>query len=153
MPLTWKRGTNPYRTNFFGTLGVGPGAQPAVINATRKNLVAKIASGTAHLAGGRPVSETEINEAAARLMDDASRAAERLLVHAVPTGGSKRLHQVCAALIAATTPPVAYPPLRLTNLPGLAPLIPAPGPEDIAWPEWEDFGFESDEENDIQFDL
>ena len=153
MPLTWKRGENPYRVNHFGTLGVGPGAQPAVINATRKNLVAKTASGTPHLAGGRPVGEAEINEAAARLMDDASRAAERLLVHAAPTSGSKRLQQICAALVATTTPPSAYPPLRLVNLPALVPLIPAPGPEDIAWPEWEEFELEPAAETDIQFDM
>lgn len=153
MPLTWKRGENPYRANHFGTLGVGPSAQPAVINATRKNLTAKIASGTPHLAAGRPVSEAEINEAAARLMDDASRAAERLLVHEAPTSGSKRLRQVCAALIAATTPPVAYPPLRLDDLPALAPLIPAFGPENVAWPEWEEFGLETGGEPDIQFDM
>lgn len=159
MPLTWKERENPYRTTWFSLLEVGPAARPGVFPAMRKKLSAKLQHGQSHVVGGREVTEAEIIEAESRLLDERSRAWEVLLVHPVPGLDSKRLQQICRAVVAEATPPPAQQrALHLTNLRGLAALLPLPVPEDIPVPSWEELGIPGpeapeDRRLDIQLDL
>jgi len=158
MPLIWKRGDNPYRVNYFGILGIGPIVPPAVVAQVARNIVAKIEHGAPHIVGGRAVAAGEVNEAASRLFDERHRAAELLLVHAVPASEGTRLREVCRAIVDQTAPPRSLGVLQLTNLCALAPLLPEISADDISWPEWEEFcvpGPESsaDRRCDVQFDL
>jgi len=157
MPLIWKRGENPYRINYFGILELGPNAQPQLISHKRADLLRKIRGGQ-HVVDGRPVTEAEINEAESRLLEASGWAGELLLVHPVPGGDVRRLRQICVTLAERTTPPQAPQQLRLTNVEALAPLLPEPSPEDIAWPEWDEFGVpgpdsQDDCQCDVQFDM
>ncbi|HVR06929.1 MAG TPA: hypothetical protein VMW75_02680 [Thermoanaerobaculia bacterium] len=158
MPLVWQGNDNPYRTNYFRLLELGPPASPGTIVATRQKLAAKIQAGNPHLVAGREVSEAEITGAESRLLDERSRAWEVLLVHPVPGPASKRLQQLCRAIAEEATPAPAPRVPRLGNVRALAALLPLPGPDDIALPSWDELGIPGpeaweDRRLDIQFDL
>jgi hypothetical protein len=156
MPLLWKREQNPYRNHCFALLQVGPNASRGVILAARKKIVAQLHRGAQHVVAGRQVTEAEILEAESRLLDDRGWAEELLLAHAAPSGN--RLQQLCRQVVEQATPQPTERRLRLVRLSGLAPLLPVPGPNDVEWPDWEEFGLpgprsETDRQLDIQFDL
>lgn len=159
MPLEWRRGSNPYRVNYFGILQLGSQAQPNMIVATRKKIEQKIGSGASHEVAGQEIGKAEVLRAESRLLDDRRDwARESLLVHPVPTGDNARVKMLCSAIVEQATPPRAERPLRLTNLAALAPLVPRPKPEDLPWPEWSTLGIpgpDSPEDcrGDVQFDV
>lgn len=157
MPLIWRRGENPYRLSYFSLLELGPSAPPGAIAQMRKKIAAKIQS-RPHVVAGRPVTEAEITEAESRLLHEESRGWELLLVHPMPGQDSKRLRQICEAIKAAALPLPASRVPHLVNLRSLAAFLPAPQPEDIALPAWEELGIPGpealeDRRLDVQFDL
>jgi hypothetical protein len=158
MPLSRHPDDNPYRLNYFAILGVGVAASPATISQMADNIITRIRLGEKHIIAGREISEADVNEARTRLLNDETRAAEVPFVHAGPSGSTRRLQELCREIIATATPPPAPRLLNLSNLRALAPLVPDSVPEDIAWPEWEEFGIpgpdaHEDREYDVQFDV
>lgn len=159
MPPTWKKGINPYRSSYFGVLGLGPNAQPAAVMASQRNLENKVAHGTQHLVDGRAITLAELSQAgSALLQQEEDWATEVLLAHPAPAGDSRRLQRLCSAVGELCTPPPAERALQLANPKALVPLLPEPAAIDVAWPEWEDLdvaGPESlaDRLCDVQFDL
>jgi len=158
MPLSWRRGENPYRLNYFGILQVGAQASPGLIRFRKADLTRKISGGGEHQVAGRAVSEADLAEAEARLLDPASWASEVLLVHPRPAADEGRLPGLCTAVDEATASGPRARPFPLADLVSLAPLIPRLHEADLPRPSWTDLpvpGPDSpqDRNADIQFDL
>jgi hypothetical protein len=155
MPLTWKRGTNPYRVNAFSILQIGPNARRGIVVAARKRVAARIELGAGASIDGRPLTTAEVYEAESRLLDERGWAAEVMLVHPAPTTDPRRLAREVSE---AATPTRTARRLQLANPAALAPFVPVPGVEDVGWPGWDELGVlpagcESDRDLDVQFDL
>ena len=159
MPLKWKRGKNPYKSNYFGILELGPNATTQLIGIKADDILRRVHGGEADSKEGDcSMSEVEINEAKSRLLDLRNWAAEVLLVHPMVAGDSSRLMSTCNAILETTAPQFPRVSLRLVNLPALEPLLPSLSADDISLPAWEELvipGPESleDRRYDIQFDL
>jgi hypothetical protein len=158
MPLKWRRGENPYLLSYFGRLQIGAHASPRQINAQVKNLTRQIKGGGEVRAGDRVISRADLTEAEARLLDQATWAAEVLLVHAGPGRATGHLPALCAAVTEAAALASMARPLPLADLTALAPLIPRPQAADLPRPSWGEFPVSApdgpqDLAADIQFDL
>lgn len=158
MPLTWNWERNCYRVNYFSILGLGANATRQQIVGRRHNLEQALKLGGTHRVGEQEITLSEVTEAAARLLDERSWAAELLLVHPMPSREMNRVHGICRTVLLRASPPAARPFLPLSDLGALAGLLPEVSGEDIAWPEWEEFEIPGPDSEvfrrlDFQFDL
>ena len=156
MPLKWERNKNPYLSNYFGKLHIGPNIVPAQIFAQALGLNQKLASGQeVKCSGGHPLDEHAVNEAAKKLTDSGAHAEELLLVHSQPQREDKKKmktlvnHLRQKAVLADDRSPVP-----LLHPAGVFWFLPAPSPESTELPPSDAFGLvEPGNPDDLVLDI
>lgn len=157
MPLSWKRGRNPYSYNYFGILGVGPNTPANQIAALAREIERRAAAGKPPKVSGEEVSAHEISEASARLRDDHARAQELLLVHPEVQFDDSQIKKISERLRETADIPRSNNPPPLPHPLAIFWFVPQPGPDAAEKPALGEFpliaaGSPEDLALDIVFD-
>jgi len=161
MPLKWNRGKkSPYACNHFGVLRVGPNTRRPEIAETETKLKQELGTGgKVFCACGHELDEHQVGKAKAQLLVPRDYAEELILVHPQPPKDDK---SKIRALVGTLNTQATLPPVRnaipLRHPAAVFCFVPAPGPEAIPWPSWDDLGLPragsaADLALDIVFDI
>lgn len=136
MPLKWKRGSNPYVHNAFGTLQVGPATPDGRLNAVAQKRRAR--AGAASEGAAARAGVHAVDEALKCLLDQATRAEEQLLAHPqTQVGGGDRRGRLSGDIRKAAYVGADTPALELRHAASLYAFTPRPSVDAVAWPELE----------------
>jgi len=157
MPLTWKKGRNPYIYNYFGILSIGPNASIAQVVALAQQLKIRIDGGALVELNGVRIDKNQVDKACSSLQDEKTWAHELLLVHSQVKHKKMQLESLLKKLEETVKLSIEYEPLRLVHPFAIFWFIPEPGSEAAPLPEFENFGLvgpndEADRKLDIVFD-
>lgn len=157
MPLEWKHGKNPYRSNYFNVLKIGPQATSAQIVQKARQLCQELKAGIRIQLDDVHLDEHMANEASNKLRDPSVKGEEILLTHAPALKDRRRLKSLIAKLEELANLPPDFPELVLSHPLAVLWFLPAPGPNAAELPAWEEFGLgqagdEEDSALDIVFD-
>ncbi len=154
--MKWERGKNPYLCNHFAALRVGPNTTPQQLVAVERNLKTELAAGGEVLCVcGHKLDEHEISSACRSLLEPRTLAEELLLVHPQPAKEDRKKVQVVAELLhKKATLPLQRNPIPLRHSAAVFWFMPAPGPEAVELPTWEDFGLvKAGDPEDLALDI
>ena len=156
MPLKWERNRNPYVSNYFGKLHMGPNVVPTQIIAQARGIVQMLANGReVKCAGGYPLDEHAVNEASKKLTVSNSHAEELLLVHSQPQREDKKdIKTLVTQLRQKAVLAADRSPVPLQHPASIFWFLPPPGPESAELPPWEAFGsVEPGDPDDLELDI
>jgi hypothetical protein len=142
MPFKWEKKKSPYRSNCYGTLKLGPNAEPKEVRAQAKNITDVLKVGMAVESAARVnLDEYAVNEASRMLNDPRTWAEELLLMHPQPQReGPDKLKKLVEEVRKSASLPEGRPRIPLRSAMGLLWFVPAPGPEAAQLPDWNDLG-------------
>lgn len=143
MPLKFDQGNkSPYACNHFAVLRVGPNTVRLEIDQTSQDILRELRTeNKVHCACGHEVDQHQVSHAASQLMEADSLAEELLLIHPQPP----RVNMAKIKTLKDNLNKAATLPLQKESIPLIHPaavcwFTPAPGPEAVELPTWDDLG-------------
>lgn len=154
MPMQYKPGRNPYRYGYFGILKIGSNATPAQIVQQARKLCQELKAGVKHTLGTLEVDEHAVTEARAKLLDQATREEEVLLVHTPAAKDPRKLSALIDQLQELANLSPERPTQVLSHPLAVLWFLPAPGPDAVGLPSWEELGCsQAGDEQDLAMDI
>ena len=157
MPMKWERGRkSPYECNYFSVLRVGPNTRRREISQTSQETLQEIQAGNRVLcACGHEVDVHQVGYATSQLLEANSLAEELLLIHPQPPRDNKqKVLTLIDNLSKAAMLPFRRDPIPLRYPAALFWFTPAPGPEAVELPAWEEFGLvKAGDPEDLALDI
>lgn len=156
MPLKWESGKkSPYACNHFAVLRVGPNTSRPAISQTKEDTLRRLKAEKVYCACGHEVDLHQVSHATNQLLEPGSLAEELLLVHPQPPKDNKdRVKILAKNLHKAATLPLNKGTIQLRHPAAVLWFTPAPGPEAIEPPAWEDLGLvEAGDPEDLALDI
>ena len=139
MPLTWKRGRNPYVHNAFGALQIGPATPPLRLHALAEKRKPKPNAAAGDDADARAAAHA-VDEAQKCLRDPAQRAEEQLLAHPQTHADGDKRRRLGTEIRKAAQVPESPPALVLRSAAALYWFTPLPAAACVGLPAWESLG-------------
>jgi hypothetical protein len=141
MPFKWQKGKNPYVSNSYGTLQLGPNASPQEVKGKTKSLMQLLSCGQrVQSASGEPLTEYEVAEADKILTSVQFAPEELLLVHPQPKSEGPSRLKALAEQVRKAASFSGRPIIPLRHSIGIFWFVPLPGPEAAELPPWEELG-------------
>ncbi|MGO8757441.1 MAG: hypothetical protein ACLQG3_04885 [Terracidiphilus sp.] len=157
MPLKWEQGKkSPYTCNCFSVLRVGPNTRRREISQTSQEILKEIESGNKVLcACGHEVDVHQVGHATSQLLEANSLAEELLLIHPQPPRDNKdKVNALVDNLNQAAVLPLKRDPIPLRHAAAFFWFTPAPGPEAVELPAWDELGLvKAGDPEDLALDI
>lgn len=157
MPMKWERERkSPYACNHFAVLRVGPNSTRPEISHKKGEILRALKAGAKELcACGHEVDTFQVEHAAKQLLEADSFAEELLLIHPQPARDNRaKVNALADNLRKAASLPLPRSPIPLRHPAAVFWFAPAPGPEAVELPSWEDLGFvKAGDPEDLALDI
>jgi len=157
MPLKWARDKkSPYACNHFAVLQVGPNARRPEIGQTSQEIIRELQAGQeVCCACGHKLDVHQVGHATSQLLEASSFAEELLLIHPQPPKEKKtKVSALVDNLHKVATLPLRRDPIPLRHPTAVLWFTPAPGPEAVTLPAWEDLGLvKAGDPEDLALDI